>query len=140
MSPEQITLVKRTWRQIAPSGETAATLFYDRLFELDPSLRPLFKGDLQQQGRKLVAMLEHVVNHLDDLGELLPDIQALGHRHGDYGVRPRDYDTVASALLWTLSAGLGPGFTPTVSEAWRQAYLQLADAMMAAAHVDDAAA
>ncbi|WP_341676368.1 globin family protein [Niveibacterium sp. SC-1] len=140
MSPDQITLVKRTWGQIAPSGETAATLFYDRLFELDSTLRPLFKGNLELQGRKLVAMLDQVVNSLDNLDGLLPDIRALGQRHGGYGVRPRDYDTVAHALLWTLGAGLGPGFTPAVSEAWRQAYLQLANVMMAAGQLDSEAA
>ena len=133
MNPEQIELVKSSFSKVAPIAETAAELFYQRLFELDPSLKPLFKGDMTEQGRKLMAMLATVVNKLDQLGDLMPTIQSLGKRHIDYGVKPAHYDTVGEALLWTLEQGLDSEFTAEVKDAWVAAYSALAGAMIASA-------
>jgi hemoglobin-like flavoprotein len=130
MTPAQITAVQKSFQLVAPIADTAAHLFYTRLFELDPSLRPLFRGDMRGQGRKL--MLTVVVTGLDRLDTLVPAVQALGRRHAAYGVQPKHFDTVAAALLWTLAQGLGPAFTPDVEAAWTTAYTILADTMKAA--------
>jgi hemoglobin-like flavoprotein len=132
MTPDQILLVQNTWAKVVPIKETAASLFYGRLFELDPSLRPLFKTGIEEQGRKLMAMIGTAVGGLTGLDELLPAVQSLGQRHVAYGVRDKDYDTVAAALLWTLEKGLGDAWTPAVKQAWTQAYVTLAGVMKAA--------
>ena len=129
MTNEQIKLVQDSFRQVAPIAETAAQLFYARLFELDPNLELLFKGNLSEQGRKLMQMLGVAVNSLDRMDQLLPVVRSLGARHVSYGVRDKDYDTVGQALLWTLRKGLGEAFTPDVEAAWSNVYAALASAM-----------
>jgi hemoglobin-like flavoprotein len=129
MTPHQKLLVQSTFAQVAPIAETAAALFYNRLFELDPALRPLFSGDMQEQGRKLMQTLAVAVAGLDDLELLVPAVRALGKRHVGYGVRDEHYITVADALLWTLATGLGDAFTPEVRDAWATVYWILADTM-----------
>ena len=133
MTPNQIALVQQTFAQVKPIADTAATLFYDRLFELDPSLRPLFKGDLQDQKTKLMQALAFVVAGLTRLESIVPTVEALGQRHGAYGVQEAHYATVGAALLWTLSQGLGEAFTPEVQAAWLAAYTILSTVMQKAA-------
>ncbi|MBS0310439.1 MAG: hemin receptor [Proteobacteria bacterium] len=133
MTPDNIALVKTSWQQVLPIQKTAAELFYGRLFELDPSLRPLFRGDMTEQGRKLMTMINTVVMSLDRLGPMLGAIEDLGRRHVAYGVTEAHYDTVGSALIWTLGKGLGEQFTPPVEAAWTEAYDTLASAMKQAA-------
>lgn len=134
MTPADIDLVKTTWARVVPIKDTAASLFYGRLFELDPSVRPLFKGDITEQGSKLMATLNVVVGSLDKLDAVAPVAQALAVRHVAWGVRPEHYDTVGAALLWTLEQGLGAAFTPDVKAAWTEAYATLAGAMKSAAY------
>lgn len=133
MTPMQISLVQSTWQQVIPIKDKAAGLFYGKLFELDPTLKPLFKGDLAEQGRKLMAMISTAVNGLSALETIVPAVQDLGRRHVGYGVRDSHYDTVATALLWTLEKGLGPAFTLEVNTAWAGAYGILASTMKEAA-------
>ena len=134
MSPEQKALVKETWRKVAPMADTAARLFYDRLFEIDATTRSLFKTtNLAEQRRKLIQALTVVVQGLDHLEALAPTIVDMGRRHAQYGVTDGHYDTVGAALLWTLEQGLGPGWTPEVKAAWTVAYALLADVMRGAA-------
>lgn len=133
MTPEQVLLIQASFAKVLPIADTAAALFYGRLFELDPSLRPLFQGDMREQGRKLMTMLRVVVNGLHRLDQLVPAVQELGRRHAAYGVADEHYDTVAAALLWTLHQGLGDDWTPNVEAAWVVAYTLLADTMKAAA-------
>ena len=134
MTPEKIALVKSSWQQVLPIQDTAAQLFYGQLFELDPSLRSLFKGDMVEQGRKLMTMINMVVISLDKLGPILETIEGMGRRHVAYGVTEAHYDTVGSALIWTLGQGLGEQFTPAVENAWADAYNTLASAMKQAAY------
>lgn len=129
MTPQQITLVKSSWQQVLPIRETAADLFYNQLFTLDPSLKTLFRGNMKEQGRKLMAMISVAVNALDKLETIVPAVQDLGRRHAGYGVKDPHYETVATALLWTLDKGLGAGFTSDVKQAWVAAYTILADTM-----------
>lgn len=131
MTNEEIQLVQRSWNRVLPIKDDAAALFYRRLFELDPGLRPLFTGSMEQQGARLMQMITAAVNGLDRLEALRPVVRQLGERHGTYGVRDEHYDTVASALLWTLEQGLGEEFTPAVQAAWIEVYGVLASIMRA---------
>ncbi len=129
MNSEQINLVQASFADVRPIAPVAAELFYNRLFTLDPSLRPMFKGDLAHQGRMLMAMLNSAVNGLTNLDAMLPVVRQLGARHTKYGVREEHYATVGSALLWTLEQGLGEKFTPAVRDAWAATYQLLAGVM-----------
>ena len=133
MNPTQIKLVQSSFAQVAPIAATAADLFYDRLFEIAPALRPMFPADLAEQKKKLMAMLGTVVAGLADLDRLMPAVQSLGRRHGGYGVKAQHYTQVGSALLWTLEQGLGDAFTAEVRDAWATAYITLSTTMMSAA-------
>jgi hemoglobin-like flavoprotein len=141
MTPTQVERIRQSWSAVEPIGDVAATLFYDRLFELDPSLRRLFgRTDMARQRTVLMQTLTVVVKSLDRLDELVPAIEALGRRHAGYGVREAHYDSVGAALLWTLGQGLGDGFTPDVRDAWTEAYTTLASVMIGAAEGEAAAA
>jgi len=133
MNETQKKLVQTTWASVVPIADQAAEIFYGKLFEADPALKPLFKGDMKEQGKKLMKMIGVAVNGLDRLDEIVPAVQALGKRHVGYGVKDSHYDTVAGALLGTLSVGLGPAFTPEVKEAWTTVYTVLATTMKDAA-------
>jgi len=140
MTPEQIAIVQTTFKSVAPISDTAAQLFYGKLFELDPTLKPLFKGDMREQGRKLMMMIGTAVAGLSDLPRLVPAVQALGKRHTGYGVLPQHFDTVGTALLWTLEQGLGPAFTAEARAAWAETYMTLAAVMKQAAYGEGQAA
>lgn len=129
----QIALVQQTFAAIAPIADDAASLFYHRLFEMDPSLQRLFKGDMAEQRRKLMQMLTAAVKGLQRLDQLVPVVEDLGRRHAGYGVTDLHYETVGAALLWTLEMGLGRAFTPEVKEAWVTVYGLLASTMKGAA-------
>lgn len=129
MQNSQIDLVQETFAMVKPIADSAASLFYGRLFTMDPSLRPLFKGDMARQGQMLMSMIGAAVGGLRDLERLAPVVKQLGSRHVGYGVKDEHYDTVGGALLWTLEQGLGPKFTPEVREAWIAAYTLLATVM-----------
>ena len=133
MAPRQKALVRTTFDEIVPIAETAAAIFYTRLFELDPSLRPMFSINLDVQGRKLMEMIAAVVHGLDDIEALMPTVRALGKRHAGYGVQDDRYETVAVALLSTLELGLRAALTAEVREARETVYLLLADTMRAGA-------
>ncbi len=133
MTPEQAKLVKNSWAMVLPISDKAAALFYGRLFEMDPDLKPLFKGNMEEQGAKLMKMIGTAVNSLDRMEEVIPAVQQLGKRHVAYGVVDAHYDTVGGALLWTLDKGLGDEFTPEVRDAWATVYGALATTMKEAA-------
>jgi hemoglobin-like flavoprotein len=133
MTPRQKELVQQSWAKVVPIADTAAALFYARLFELDPSLRPLFSTDIKEQGKKLMQMISVAVRGLEDLDALVPAVQALGRRHGGYGVKDEHYATVAAALLWTLEKGLGESWNAELQDAWIAVYTVLAGTMKQAA-------
>lgn len=132
MTPAQIVLVQESFRKVISIREQAAALFYGRLFELDPSIKTMFRADLAAQGQKLMAALGAVVGSLNRPDELMGNICGLAQRHVAYGVVDRHYRTVGEALMWTLERGLGNDFTPDVQAAWAKAYSHLATAMIAA--------
>lgn len=133
MNDEQIALVQGSWTKVQPIADKAAALFYGRLFELDPSVKPLFKGDMRRQGAMLMKTITLAVESLDDLDAVVPAVKDLGVRHVGYGVKDAHYDTVGEALLWTLEQGLGDDFTPETREAWAITYGVLADTMKSGA-------
>jgi len=132
LTPQQIALVRESFAKVVPIREQAAGLFYDRLFAIDPSTRPLFRGDMKSQGAKLMAAIGAVVKSLDRIETMLDDLRALARSHNRYGVREEHYASVGAALLWTLEQGVGLDFTPDVREAWATAYGLLSSAIIAA--------
>jgi hemoglobin-like flavoprotein len=133
MTPNQVQLVQSSFAKVMPIAQIAADLFYARLFEIDPSLKPMFKGDLKRQGLMLMSMIGTAVRGLSNPDGLIPVLRNLGQRHAGYGVTDAHYATVATAFVWTLEQGLGSDFTPAVREAWVAAYELMADTMMQAA-------
>lgn len=130
MTPEQKELVQQSWAKVAPIKETAAELFYSRLFDQYPEVEPYFKGDMKEQGKKLMMMINTAVAGLDNLEAIIEPVKDLGNRHVDYGVKAEDYDKVGASLLWTLEQGLKGDFTTEVKEAWTVTYGTLADLMI----------
>lgn len=129
----QVELVQSSFEKVKPIADKAAELFYQRLFELSPSLRPLFKGDMKEQERKLMATLALAVEGLRQPEKIISPVQKLGRNHAGYGVKDEYYDIVGEALLWTLAQGLGEEFTPPVRKAWEEAYKFLSEIMKDAA-------
>jgi hemoglobin-like flavoprotein len=140
LTAAQKTLVQTSFATIVPIADDAAALFYQRLFELDPSLQAMFRGSMIEQRKKLMQMLTAAVKGLDRLEQLVPVVQDLGRRHATYGVAEAHYDTVGAALLWTLEMGLGAAFTAETREAWTAVYGLLATTMKDAAREALAAA
>ena len=134
MNPQQIDLVRSSFALVQPIAPQAAALFYDNLFEADPALRPLFKGDMAQQGERLMSMIGAAVGMLDRPATLIPVLRKMGARHAGYGVKDAHYATVGAALLKTLEQGLGDAFTADAREAWTVLYGVIASTMQEAAH------
>ena len=132
MKLKQIMLVQSTWELVHPNSETAAQLFYNKLFELDPSLRGLFRSDIAEQGQRFIQMIGIAVRGLDQASVLLPILRTLGRRHAVYGVQTRHYDIVGEAMMWMLKSGLSERFTPEVEAAWSAAYQLVARTMLSA--------
>ena len=140
MTPRQIELVRSSFALVEPIADTAAQIFYRRLFDLDPTLRGLFAEDLTQQRRNLMQTLAVVVRGLDRLDTLTPAVEALGRRHTTYGVQVEDFETVGAALIDTLEEGLGEAFTGETRAAWCAAYAILSSVMIGARSARDGAA
>jgi hemoglobin-like flavoprotein len=133
MTPEAQRLVRASFAKVAPIAPATAAMFYDRLFMLDPALRPLFKSDMAEQGRRLMSIIGIAVANFGKLDVILPAVRDLGQRYAWYGVRQAHCDTVGTALVWTLEQGLGDDFTPATRQAWVEAYTILAGTMQQAA-------
>jgi hemoglobin-like flavoprotein len=134
MTPTQVEMVQRSFSKVSPIADQAAALFYGRLFEIAPQTKPLFKGDMKEQGKKLMGTLAVVVGGLTRLETILPAASALAKKHVGYGVKAADYTPVGAALLWTLERGLGPDWTPEVATAWTTAYTTLSGYMISEAY------
>lgn len=141
MTQDQIRQVQESFRAVLPIKQQAARLFYGRLFEIDPGLRPLFAhADLAAQGNKLMAALAFVVGSLREPGPMLATVRALAVRHAGYGVQEAHYASVGKALMWTLEAGLGDAWTAELWAAWAEAYQVLSGVMIQAMRDAEAAA
>lgn len=133
MTPEQIKLVQESFELVKPNADQAAQLFYNRLFDLNPNLRSMFGADMAEQGRKLMSVLATAVASLTNLDRIVPVVQDLGKRHHSYGVTEQDYETVGSALIWTLEQGLADKFDDVTRSAWVEVYGVLSSVMKEAA-------
>ncbi|MBP9212405.1 MAG: hemin receptor [Bacteroidetes bacterium] len=125
LSDHQIALVRSSYDRILPVAEETGDLFFSRLFEIAPYVRPLFHGDIHLQGRKVMEMLTFIVISADDLEQLTPRLHRLGKEHREHGVISGHYDIFASALLWTLERMLGREFTDDVRNAWVALYVEV---------------
>lgn len=134
MNASDVTLVQDSFKKVAPISEVAAELFYGRLFEVAPQVKPMFRGDMKEQGRKLMATLGVVVTGLTRLETVLPAASALAKQHVAYGVKAEHYPIVGGALLWTLEKGLGDAWTPELAAAWTAAYGTLSGYMISEAY------
>jgi len=140
MKPEQIEQVQASFTMVEPIADKAAELFYGRLFEIAPEVKPMFKADMSDQGKKLMTMIGVAVRGLNDLEKIVPTVQNLGKKHVAYGVKNEHYPIVAEALLWTLEQGLGDAWNEDLKQSWTEAYMILAGTMQkAAAEVQEVA-
>jgi hemoglobin-like flavoprotein len=134
VTPEQKRLIRDTWSLVVPIADTAAELFYNRLFEIDPTARALFRAtNMPEQRKKLIQMLTVALQGLDNLDALIPAVENLGRRHRGYGVTAAHFESVGAALLWTLEKGLGEAWTPQAAAAWAELYGILSAVMQRAA-------
>ena len=131
LQPHTIEHVQTTWKALEPIAPVAAQLFYDNLFAAAPDVRALFKGDMDDQGHRLMTMIGNAVRGLRHFEGLQAALRAMGARHVAYGVEDAHYAIVGAALLKTLAQGLGPQFTPEVEEAWTVVYGFIAETMQA---------
>lgn len=134
LTDTQKTIIQSTFAQVT-DADLLASRFYERLFEIDPTTKPLFRGDMREQRAKLMQTLAVVVQKLDTLGEIVPAIQNLGRRHVDYGVTVEHWNSVGAALLWALDDAFGAAFTDEVREAWAAAYGLIAQTAIEAAYL-----
>ena len=132
MNPEQVQIIKLTFAQVMRDKDKVGRMFYGRLFAVAPDVKPLFRGDIAAQSRKLMDTLALAVGMLRDMPTLAITLEGLAKRHSDYGVKDEHYDKVGEALLWALEKGLGDAFTPQVREAWASLYAAVAQIMRGA--------
>ena len=133
MTPEQVELVQSSFKKVEPIASTAGDLFYGRLFEIAPEVRPMFSDNIEEQRDKLMAVLATAVNNLHQVDQIIGTVKELGAKHVDYGVTDAHYDKVGEALIWTLQEGLKDDFTPEVKDAWVETYTTIATVMKEAA-------
>ncbi|MEZ9230640.1 globin family protein [Vibrio amylolyticus] len=129
-------LIQDSFSKVAPIADTAAEIFYGKLFEYDPSLKRLFKSDMTSQGRKLMNTLGVAVKGLDDLESLVPVLEGIAIKHVRYGVKVDDYTPVGNALIYALKTGLGDEFDTKTRNAWVKIYSTIATVMRSAAYPD----
>jgi hemoglobin-like flavoprotein len=141
MTQKQIELVKSSWSLVTTIDPVVVgDLFYNRLFEIAPQVKHMFRNPMPEQSKKLIAMIGYVIAKLDKLEDIIGEVGKLAQRHNAYGVKPEHYTVVGSALIWTLEKGLGENWNEEVKDAWIKCYTILSNAMIAAAAEDKAAA
>ncbi|RAI03618.1 hemin receptor [Acuticoccus sediminis] len=140
MTPEKVALVQESFKKVAPIAETAADIFYGRLFEQNPELTSLFPAEMAEQKKKLMKTLGVAVSNLHQVDTIVPVVEALGVKHVAYGVRDEHYDAVGAALLYTLEKGLGDAWTAELKDAWTETYVLVSTVMKNAAHKAEAEA
>jgi len=130
MKAEQLKLVLDSLVLVQPLADEIAKSFYMHLFEIAPSSKKLFTGDMDRQGTMLMTSLSLAVSGLSDMDSILPSVQALGERHFSYGVKPEHFQPALESFIWALEQHLGAQFTPALKDAWTMAFQALTDAML----------
>lgn len=133
MTSNNIELVKNSWAKVSGMDEqTVGALFYNRLFEIAPEVKPMFsRTPMPEQSKKLLIMLSYVIAKLDRLPDIIDEVEKLAQRHSAYGVKDAHYSAVGEALLWTLEKGLGEHWNDELKMAWMEVYATLVGAMIA---------
>lgn len=134
ITKRQIDLIQQSYKKVEPIADTAAEIFYDKLFEYEPSVKPMFKKNIKDQGRMLMGTLKVAINGLNNLEALVPVLEKLAVKHVNYGVKAEHYTPVGNALLYTLKTGLGPEWNPELRQAWVDVYRVMAHTMKSAAY------
>jgi hemoglobin-like flavoprotein len=133
MTSRQIELIRSSWARVTATDEVTFGIgFYNRLFEIAPEIEPMFKRPILEQSRKLTTILDHVIEKLDALDDIVENIVKLAHRHENYGVKPEHYTLVGEALLWTLERELGDQWNDELKFAWTMCYVSISTAMLQA--------
>lgn len=133
MTQKQIELVKSTWTIVSAIDPlVVGGLFYNRLFEVEPSVKSLFRESIAERSKTLIATLAYIVAKLDKLEDIIGEVRKLAQRHTVYGVKPEHYIIAGDILIWTLEQGLGENWNKEVKEAWIECYTILSDAMIEA--------
>jgi len=141
MTQKQIELVKSSWCLVSTIDPVVVgDLFYNRLFEIAPQVKHMFRSPMPEQSKKLIAMIGYVIAKLDRLEDIIGEVDKLAQRHAGYGVKPEHYTVVGTALIWTLEKGLGENWNEEVKTAWIKCYTILSDAMISSADAADKAA
>jgi len=134
MNKQQIELLQRAFAKVDPVAQEVGDLFYGRLFEMDPSLRPLFTGDIKAQAKMLMTAIGLAVQRLDHPDVVTSQVALIGQRHLNYGAMPADFDKFGAALQWALEQTLGDAFTPSAKDAWTEAFKFIVQGMKTATH------
>ncbi|MEL7005751.1 MAG: globin domain-containing protein [Bacteroidota bacterium] len=133
MKKEEIELMKSSWGWVLQNKADAGKLFYENLFKVAPTVRPLFDNDISNQATKLVSTVTFVVQHLNDFSLIKEQIRELGRKHKGYGAKPEYYPIVAEQLIYTIKQGMGDRFTPETEAAWNKGLSTIAQSMIEAA-------
>ena len=133
MTTREKNLVRDSFLVLREDAGGLALLFYGKLFALEPKIRPMFRGDIERQGMKLMSMLTAVVESLDRFESLIPVLHAMGQRHTAYGVLPRHYEVVEQALAWAFGQALEVDSGTEVLWAWRKLVREVSDVMQVGA-------
>jgi hemoglobin-like flavoprotein len=130
LSADDIARVRSSFDRIWSISEHTSDLFYSRLFEIAPEIRPMFRNDMDEQKRKFMSTLAVIVGCLDDSNKLAPLTDRLARQHGEFGLQAAHYAVVEDALLWSLQRGLGEKWTPAVAASWSKAYGIVSNSMI----------
>ncbi len=133
LTTAQIDLIRDSFHRLEPDVETASELLYERLFEIAPELRAMFRSDMAGQGMQFMSTLRVIVQHLDDPESLRPHLEHLAQGHAAYGVKPEHFHPMGQALIWAMRKTLGENFPAGAAAAWEAAYELLAREMVALA-------
>ena len=131
MSAEHIRCVRETYLAVEPASDLVATLFFRRLDEIAPEVRPFLGADMVEQRKQLLISLGLAVAALDRFDDIVPALKLLGAKYRAAGVTELHYGAVGEALIWTLKQSLGSKWSPDVEDAWTAMCTQVAEVMTA---------
>ncbi len=137
MTPQQKDLVRQSFERMSSKKDLLSDLLYKKLFELEPKSQALFRGDMVEQRRKLIRMLQISIEHLDNPEDLQPMLFNLGQIHRSFGIEPHQFASFGSAMMFALKTVLGKDFTPDVENGWKAAYQYLASTMVNFPHHEE---
>lgn len=130
ISPNNISLVQGSWRQLQPKAQNVGEQFYQKLFYRTPSIKPMFRSELHAEANKFMVMLNYIIKNLNDLDSIKMELSRLAEKHEEYGVKPDDYPIMGGCLIAALKTGLKGNWDPAVKHAWEEMFKSLSDKML----------